>query len=66
MAAPRLVVDLTKRRHDKADGDCAIAIRTGDHREHELEGATETADRVGKDLGMLGYGGGNPWMGELQ
>jgi hypothetical protein len=24
------------------------------------------ADGVSKDLGMLGYGGGNPWMRELQ
>jgi hypothetical protein len=43
-----------------------VIERAEDHREHELEGATETADGVGKDLGMLGYGGGNPWMGELQ
>ena len=40
--------------------------RAEDHREHDLESAVETAEGVGKDLGMLGYGGGNPWMGELQ
>ena len=55
-------------RHDA--GDCSmtpvkaacrsqrVIERAEDHREHELEGATETADGVGKDLGMLGYGGG--------
>jgi hypothetical protein len=40
--------------------------RAEDHREHDLESAVETAEGVGKDLGMLGDGGGNPWMGELQ
>jgi hypothetical protein len=40
--------------------------RAEDHRKHDLEGAMKPADGVSKDLGMLGYGGGNPWMRELQ